>query len=987
MGEKSAFRGLTRSALLAGVALAAATPSAFAQESAQTDELVVTGYRASLQSSTIAKRESTAFTDSVFAEDIGQFPDLNIAESLNRIPGITVAREVNGEGLNIAIRGLNTNFTKTVLNNTQIAVASSGSADSQNVNRELDLDLFPSELFTRLDVSKSASAHQLEGGVAGIVNMRSARPFDYAESQITYTLQGSYAENNEEWSPRGAIIASGRWETSMGEFGALVGYSGVNNKSTTLGYETIGVTNANLTYRQCGIAPPAGTSIDSNAASCNTTGGNGFQIGGNAGTTPTVPATTTSGLPVGAVIDAAFLTARNPGVTAQQIGNALLPRLGRPAYFDGERQRDAAIASVQWSPNDDVELYIDAIWAGANRVFNRIDLMFEVRSFNTMIPLQLEVDANNVVTYGKFANSRLFLEARPYDEDLDFYNINPGGHFNITDNLSMDVQANLSRSVFFRQQPTIGFGLTPLEVEYVNRGGEIPEFNYARNPNDPNAGWSWIRAFLQAEKRVTSTKGFHSDFTWGDDTANIKFGAAWDEVGRSIVGLDNNRLFQNFTCGGGQPSNIDGGCNGAAGSAIPTSMIASLLTPSEAGFVTPNYNQIFKLTNYYDYLRTASLCPLACTGVAGAATGARSGEVLEETLGAYIEVNGETEIADRTLRFNAGVRYISTDQTITAPNTFPVNGVGGLVFIALDSTYDEYLPAANVAYDLTDNIVLRMSSSRTITRQNPDAMLPSTTFSDPSAQQANQGNPNLAPFLSTNFDFGGEWYTGGEGYVGFALFNKRLTGFTQTGTTTVPFTSLGIPFDSLVQAQRDAINGRGGPSTATVVVNQQINAGGTLTIKGYELNWVQPLDFLLDGLGFTANYTKISQSGSGAGAPVIATNVSPVTYNVTGYYENHGFSGRVSYTWNDEQQNTSSPQDGFNGGTQPQAGQRFTEERGQLDLALRYTLEHLPTSPQITLDAINVNGATRREYQGYNNLAYRYYEPGYSLLLGVRGTF
>src|SRR5688572_17277003 len=84
------------------------------------EEVTVTGYRRSLEDSATAKRESTNFTDSVFAEDIGKFPDLNIAESLNRIPGIQLTREITGEGLNIAIRGLGTNFTKVLLNGSQI---------------------------------------------------------------------------------------------------------------------------------------------------------------------------------------------------------------------------------------------------------------------------------------------------------------------------------------------------------------------------------------------------------------------------------------------------------------------------------------------------------------------------------------------------------------------------------------------------------------------------------------------------------------------------------------------------------------------------------------------------------------------------------------------------------------------------------------------------------------------------------------------------
>ncbi len=114
------------------------------------EEVVVTGYRQSLESSTSAKRDAVGFVDAIFAEDIGKFPDTNIAESFNRIPGITINRETSGEGLNIAIRGLGTNFTKVLLNGAPVAVASTGRTDAQSTNREVDLDLFPTELFTQL---------------------------------------------------------------------------------------------------------------------------------------------------------------------------------------------------------------------------------------------------------------------------------------------------------------------------------------------------------------------------------------------------------------------------------------------------------------------------------------------------------------------------------------------------------------------------------------------------------------------------------------------------------------------------------------------------------------------------------------------------------------------------------------------------------------------------------------------------------------------
>ena len=161
------------------LSLAVASSGAIAQN--QIEELVVTGYKGSLQSATNAKRASTALVESVFAEDIGKFADSNIAEAINRMPGIQINRNVFGDGTNVSIRGLGTSFTKVTLNNAQIAVASAGSVDSQNQNREIDLDLFPTELFTRFDVQKTPTASMLEGGAAGVVNIRNARPFDNSE--------------------------------------------------------------------------------------------------------------------------------------------------------------------------------------------------------------------------------------------------------------------------------------------------------------------------------------------------------------------------------------------------------------------------------------------------------------------------------------------------------------------------------------------------------------------------------------------------------------------------------------------------------------------------------------------------------------------------------------------------------------------------------------------------------------------------------------
>jgi TonB-dependent receptor len=220
-----------------------------------TDEIVVTGIRGSLQSATNAKRNAVAFGDSIFAEDIGKLPATNLAETLNRIPGVRLNRDITGEGVQVAIRGLGPSFSKVLLNNTQIAIASDGGTNGTGGgNREVDLDFFPSELFTRLDVLKSPVASTLEGGIAGTVNLRNARPFDNPGTHLTVVGQGQYNDTNNRFGPRGAIVASKTWD----KFGILIGLQGVNQKTRVDGFETVGYTDGNVPTGRPGVGDVGG---------------------------------------------------------------------------------------------------------------------------------------------------------------------------------------------------------------------------------------------------------------------------------------------------------------------------------------------------------------------------------------------------------------------------------------------------------------------------------------------------------------------------------------------------------------------------------------------------------------------------------------------------------------------------------------------------------------------------------------------------------
>jgi TonB-dependent receptor len=1020
--------------------MAGAAPTA--EPSGTSDEetdIVVTGYRQSLAQSTQAKRNATGFSDSIFAEDIGKFPDTNIAESFNRIPGITISRDINGQGANVAIRGLGSNFTQVTLNGAPIAIASAGIVDAQGTDRSVDLSFFPTDLFTKLTVNKSYTADLLEGGAAGNIDIRSARPFDRPGNHLAFNLQTTKQSRTDRWGGRGSLIAS----ATSGTLGILGGIAIDRQESRVPGYETIGWTNPNLSTPDS-IARAAGrttpTAADITAAqcrvgACNGTGGGNFTIPG------VVPANAGNGLTSGTVLNQDALLALNPGLSIQQIDNAIIPRLGGPVIADGTRDRINGVVSAEWRPSDALHVYVDGMFGYRRYDYKRTTSEWIVRN-GAPIPIGMTVDRQDcsqgcVATGGTFANAQFYSVYRPYRERNRFWGVNPGAEWQIADDLKLDVQANYTRSTFSREVPSVlvvtraGSGVT---VDYANNGG-IPTVSTNVDLNDPSSYvWNGGRLNIQDERRVNKTKGFRGDLTWGGERLNLKVGGNYDDVSRRITAYDNSQAWQNAVCGNnpsvflpspnGQPPCEGLSAPGAAptgypsypgygtgstagatgpvtygGSLVPQSALGGYLVPGPDGFVNVDWSRFRQASNYDFFHDNAPVAGSANTGASG-------GYIREQSPSLFAEVNGAARLGESDLRFNVGLRWVHTKQTIAGlvslpdPRNVGANGAqipDGSRYpnitntVATKSSYSKWLPAANVAYDVGEHAVARAAISRTMTRPDPTAQLPGANFSVPSADVATIGNPALSPYMSTNIDLGFEYYTGQEGVISFNAFRKAITGFTANGITTTPFSDLavyGITFDTLTPTQQAAINSRGGAGAATVAVQQQVNASGTLKVNGLEFQWVQPLDFLLErfgvrGLGFQANATIVDQKGSGA-APATALGVAPWTYNAIIYYERHGVSIRVSDTFRKGAQGGALNQNSIG-----QAG-LYSDDYSQWDLSTIFDLQKIggwKGGPQITFDIVNFTNSKLRSYFQFENATFTEYRPGRQFLVGIRGSF
>jgi iron complex outermembrane receptor protein len=120
-------------------------------------EVVVTGFRASLQSALDAKRISIQPIESVAAEDIGKMPDQNVSESLQRLPGISINRS-GGKGTQVLIDGLANNLItlngEVLLTGREIYSSGEGSGGGGNI-QYASLEGIPSEEIGGIDVIKN----------------------------------------------------------------------------------------------------------------------------------------------------------------------------------------------------------------------------------------------------------------------------------------------------------------------------------------------------------------------------------------------------------------------------------------------------------------------------------------------------------------------------------------------------------------------------------------------------------------------------------------------------------------------------------------------------------------------------------------------------------------------------------------------------------------------------------------------------------------
>ena len=187
---------------------APATPPA-ADQPETLETIIITGVRASVKSAEDIKKNSDQLVDSIVAEDIGKLPDNNVIEALQHVTGVQISRNA-AEATQLLIRGL-----------PDIATTLNGRDIFTSFGRYITLQDIPAELLSRVDVEKSPRADDIEGGIAGLIDVRLHRPFDFDGFEAAGTAMGTYSTLSKDTDPRASVLLSNRWNTSAGEFGLL----------------------------------------------------------------------------------------------------------------------------------------------------------------------------------------------------------------------------------------------------------------------------------------------------------------------------------------------------------------------------------------------------------------------------------------------------------------------------------------------------------------------------------------------------------------------------------------------------------------------------------------------------------------------------------------------------------------------------------------------------------------------------------------------
>ena len=889
--------------VVAGVfqVIATSTP-AVAQQAAAVEEIVVTGIRASQRASIDIKRDAVGVVDSIVAEDLGKLPDQNVAESLQRIPGVTIERN-RGEGRYISVRGFGPRFNAVTVNGRTLATDNNG--------REFSFDVIPSEIITGADVYKSPLASINGASIGATVDIRTLRPLDHPEPfRISTSLSSTWAELSDTYNPEVSAVAS--WRNDDSTWGIALAASYVDQETRddefTIGAGHVHRSSTDSYYAAGGVP--------------------GARLG--------------------------------PNVEAFE--NISMPSNLSPFFFERKKEMFGLNASLQFEPTQDLRLTFDGFLADADITEQQTGLAYDFAGG----VLTEQVVENGEAVYQSYEGGFVDQIGQYDQRNVTTTLLGANAAWNVNDDLKLSF--DLSRSLAERRNGGNNLFTTirrkNMDLWFDRRSGS-PIYNYgftspdyANAPTSPegiNAHYYIWAGGSDADDEITE---FQFDAEWAPGEASVfTAGLAVQNRVKTIMG--NEMPF-------GQQCAY---CN--SDRVLPE----SLFTPTNRNFFDGSGGgDIIRDWVYYDPLALVQTVDqfAAEDGITfdpAIPSPSGSSEVDEDVLIMYLMADIETKLGDMPLAVNAGVRiedtnYTSSGASRTVISAKPTGGgqneivVSDVVPVSFEGDYTDILPSINARLSLTDELILRVATSRVMTRPTLSDLSPRQSIqTNPGNETIRQGNPDLEPFRATQFEAGLEWYFDDLSLLSFTAFYKNIDSFVTLVTT---------------------------PQQVDEVVFQVTvpDNGDGATVDGFELGYRQVFQNLpgaWSGLGVQASYTysdsDANYTNSVIGVSYGLEGLSKNSYSVVGFYEYGPITARLAWTWRDEFLQVASGRNG-----EPE----YFEDYGQLDFGLAYGITD---NFDVFVDGLNVTDEEEFIYSVTPNRTKEYRITGQRIAAGVRIRF
>jgi iron complex outermembrane receptor protein len=831
------------------------------------EEVVVTGIRRSLDFSADIKRESDQVVDAITAQDIGLFSDNNIGEALARVPGVLLEREA-GEGYRVSIRGLGPRFVRTTVNGRTALSASGGETGNGDDARGYTFNIMPSEVISKAQVSKSTQAREIEGGIGGTVDLVTNRPLDFKprgdDFYVSGALRATYNDLSEDERYRGTLFMNKKFGDKFGIF-----FGATLDQADRID---------NLAESQRLKVFPGVDSVS---------GSQSYQ-----------PGTLINGVPLEDAERIPF--SHFSGVRYQE----------QPIF----RDRETYVTGLQWR-TENTDINFDWTYGTEDETrddkrfwFNLGDMIRRQGSVMTSLTVDTG-DANadqawptegtlTGYTFGPtdddrrvqpFANGLYRQIPRTSDAQVGGLNVNwSEGDWTVEGDLgfaSQDTERTLER---LRTRLDTGWRspgqdrLSELSGTYDISSGYPIAVIYDANGDmiDPmDATHQYVE---QIRRTITWEKAddtnFRLDFTKALEERDreatimdeIQFGLAWNDMRFS------RKQEQKSDSPRGEGYDVT-----TIGTVIADDILPDVKVP---GFVhsfavldinDPIFDPFYDSPEGYETLHNSEF------------------DVTEENTAFYVQGNfsgGE----NYPFRGNVGIRWVTTKQT----NRGWVGEDEGDSFVPADPDnpkvrtsrkYDYWLPAFNIAYDLSDQVVLRFAANKALTRPDPIDMSARIEINDLEDQEdltASGGNPDLQAYTTNNFDTILEWYPEVGGSYAIGLFYKDLGSYIANGRS---------------PEMIEVVNEDGESELVEYDVRRPVNTDGG-TIMGVELQWHIPFDTFTDSFlqyfGINGSYTYVDAEMDAVvperGTPISLRGTSEKSGNLVFYFEKKKFGARLA---------------------------------------------------------------------------------------------